>query len=91
MQILRLPEIEFMKRVLQDPSNEWSEKAAKVFYVSLWKLLIDARTSERRNKLKPKKSRRKVLYSSDDGGWWEENASDKLNVIICEKKSATKP
>lgn len=29
------------------------EKKAKVFYISLWKLLIDARTRERKQKLKP--------------------------------------
>ena len=77
MQILRLPEIEFMKRVLHDPSNEWSEKAVKVFYLSLWKLLIDARTTERRNKLKPKNSTRKFMHVTEGPGWWEENSSDK--------------
>ena len=30
------------------------EKKAKVFYNSLWKLLIDARTRERKKKLQPK-------------------------------------
>ena len=100
MQILRLPEIEFMKRILNDPSNEWSEKAAKAFYLSLWKLLIDARTSERRNKLKLKNSTRKEcgwrIHGSTDGGWWEESSSDKIHndkihIKICDKKSATKP
>ena len=52
MQILRLPEIEFLKRVLADPANDWKEEVAKKFYISLWKKLIDARTTERKNKLK---------------------------------------
>ena len=54
MQILRLSEIEFIQRVMSDPSNKWSEKRAKMFYSgkhSLWELLIDQRTKERRNKL----------------------------------------
>ena len=54
MQILRLSEIEFIKRVLNDPGNRWNEKAAKEFYLLLWKRLIDARTVQRRNKLKRK-------------------------------------
>ena len=54
MQILRIPEIEFIKRVLNDPTNHWGEKQAKCFYDSLWKKLIDARTKERKNKLRRK-------------------------------------
>ena len=49
MQILRIHEVEFMKRVLNDPTNHWGEKQAKSFYDSLWKKLIDARTRERTN------------------------------------------
>ena len=54
MQILRIHEVEFMKRVLNDPTNHWGEKQAKRFYDSLWKKLIDARTRERTNKLRRK-------------------------------------
>ena len=35
-----------------------SEKAAKEFYLSLWKILIDARTRQRDSKLKAKAKRR---------------------------------
>ena len=53
MQILRIPEIEFLQRLMRaNPSM--GEKAAKAFYTSLWKLLIDARTAERKKKLKYK-------------------------------------
>ena len=55
MQILRLHEIEFIKRVLNDSTNHWSEKQAKSFYDALWKKLIDARTKERKNKLRRKR------------------------------------
>jgi kinesin family protein 2/24 len=53
LQILRLPEVEFVERVLKAAPG-WGEKMAKAFYVSLWKLLIDARTADRKQKLKPK-------------------------------------
>ena len=43
MQILRLPETEFLSRVMQS-NPKIGEKRAKVFYTALWKLLIDART-----------------------------------------------
>ena len=52
MQILRLPETEFMARVMKS-NPKIGEKRAKIFYMSLWKLLIDARTRERKEKLKP--------------------------------------
>ncbi|KAI8807855.1 P-loop containing nucleoside triphosphate hydrolase protein [Cladochytrium replicatum] len=49
-QILRLPEGEFLERCLRCPGVE--EKRAKAFYVKLWSLLIDARTADRKKKLK---------------------------------------
>ena len=43
---------EFLERVMKS-NPKIGEKKAKVFYISLWKLLIDARTRERKKKLKP--------------------------------------
>ena len=54
LQLLRLPETEFLERVMTGNPN-LGEKRAKAFYTSLWKLLIDARTKERKNKLKLRK------------------------------------
>ena len=51
-QMFKLPETLFVQRVLDDPSNAWTEKKAKAFYSDLWELLIVARTAERRKKMK---------------------------------------
>ncbi len=56
MQMLRVPETEFIGRILQH-HPAMGEKKAKLFYVSLWKLLIDARTKERKEK-----TRRRVVH-----------------------------
>ena len=44
MQMLRMPETEFIGRILE-VHPEVGEKGAKLFYVALWKLLIDARSN----------------------------------------------
>ena len=54
-QLLSLPESELLSRLQADGL---SEKAAKEFYLSLWKILIDARTRQRDSKLKAKAKRR---------------------------------
>lgn len=54
MQLLRIPETEFLERVMTSNPNI-GEKKAKVFYTSLWQLLIDARTVERKTKLRSTK------------------------------------
>ena len=54
-QLLSLPESEFLTRL---ESDGLSEKAAKDFYLSLWKNFIDARTRERDSKLKAKAKKR---------------------------------
>ena len=76
MQILRVSEIEFMRRLLDDPSNGWSEVTAKNFHVSLWKLFIDARTKERKKKLNRGKNARKKEYTKHD---WRILHSNKEN------------
>merc|ERR1712200_23029 len=50
-QLLRIPEIEFIERVLRSDPKAGS-KAAKVFYDKLWKIFIDARTADRKKKTK---------------------------------------
>ena len=53
MQILRLPEADFIERaMLACPA--FSEKTALEFHKSLWRLLIDARTKDRKAKMKSK-------------------------------------
>ena len=54
-QLLSLPESEILTRLQTDGL---SEKAAKEFYLSLWKILIDARTKQRDSKLKAKAKKR---------------------------------
>ena len=49
--MLRIPETEFIGRILEH-HPEVGEKAAKLFYVALWKLLIDARSKERKTKVR---------------------------------------
>ncbi|KAJ3331949.1 vacuolar protein sorting-associated protein 45 [Blyttiomyces sp. JEL0837] len=56
-QILRLPEAEFIDRCCQCPGVE--PKAAKAFYLKLWKLLVDARTKTRNAKWKDLTTRMK--------------------------------
>ena len=53
MQILRLHEAEFIEKAIKSHPS-WGEKAAEAFHANLWKLLIDARTKDRKNKLKVK-------------------------------------
>lgn len=45
----RIPESEFIRRVLLNPAIE-DEKKAKVFYLKLWTLVVDARTKQRTEK-----------------------------------------
>ncbi len=56
MQLLRIPETEFLDRIMTS-NAKIGEKKAKVLYTKLWKRLIDARTADRRRKLKPKGKR----------------------------------
>ncbi|KXS15946.1 P-loop containing nucleoside triphosphate hydrolase protein [Gonapodya prolifera JEL478] len=49
-QILRLPEGDFLARCLRSPGV--TPKRAKAVYIKLWGLLIDARTADRKKKLK---------------------------------------
>jgi hypothetical protein len=51
--MLRIPETDFIERLLAN-SPSMGEKRAKLFYTSLWKKLIDARTKERKEKTKKK-------------------------------------
>lgn len=53
MQILRIPEATFVERVM-DANPKWDEKRALNFHKALWRLLIDARTKDRKEKLIPK-------------------------------------
>ena len=52
MQILKLSEPVFVERVLK--SSNWGEKRALEFYKKLWSKLIDARTKDRKDKMKSK-------------------------------------
>ena len=52
MQLLRLPEAVFIDRVLK--ASKWGEKRAVMFYKQLWSKLVDARTKDRKDKLKAK-------------------------------------
>ena len=54
-QLLSLPESELLSRLQADGLPE---KQAKEFYLSLWKLFIDARTKQRDSKLKAKAKKR---------------------------------
>jgi len=76
MQVLRVPETDFIGRTMD--GSDWGEKRAKAFYVKLWKLLIDARTAERKEKLK-QKEKRDVEKEAEE--WLKEAAkNDKLDV-----------
>jgi hypothetical protein len=75
MQVLRIPETDFICRVMA--GSDFGEKRAKVFYTKLWKLLIDARTAERKEKLRAKQPKRNVKAEAD--AWLAEAAkNDKL-------------
>ena len=51
MQLLRIPETEFIGRILEHHPGH-GEKRAKLFYTTLWKLLIESRSKERKTKLR---------------------------------------
>ena len=52
-QILRLPEADFIRRITEG-KPKITEKAAKSVYEKLWAKLVDARTRERKKKVKAK-------------------------------------
>jgi len=52
-QILRLPEADFIRRIAEG-NPKITEKAAKSVYEKLWAKLVDARTRERKKKVKAK-------------------------------------
>jgi len=52
-QILSITEADFLSRII---SKKMGEKAAKEFYLSLWKLFIDSRNRDRKAKMRPLKS-----------------------------------
>ena len=52
-QILRLPEADFIRRIIEG-NPKMSEKAAKAVHDKLWAKLVDARTRERKKKVKAK-------------------------------------
>ena len=54
MQILKIPEASFVERVIQATDSKWGEKRATEFYTQLWSKLIDARTQDRKKKMKSK-------------------------------------
>ncbi len=64
MQILRVPEADFVCKAIEAHPS-WSEKAALSFYKKLWGLLIDARTKNRKQKLKCKDPWRKRMTEHD--------------------------
>ncbi len=72
MQLLRVPETDFIRRVMSGTTPAYGEKRAKAFYTSLWKLLIDARTAERKEKLRKKKPSRDVEREAEE--WLAEMA-----------------
>eukprot|EP01135_Chromosphaera_perkinsii_P000705 Nk52_evm17s150 gene=Nk52_evmTU17s150 len=53
-QIMELPESEFLSRIMLASDGKFGLKRAKVIYTKLWKMLIDARTRERKLKMKKK-------------------------------------
>ncbi len=79
-QLLRLPETEFISRVMESNSS-YGEKRAKAFYTSLWKLLIDARTSERKAKLKKKQKHfaNTAEEASEDLEWIKKCEGEAIN------------
>ena len=54
MQILKMPETSFVERVIKATDSKWGEKRATEFYTQLWSKLIDARTQDRKKKMKSK-------------------------------------
>ena len=52
MQILKMPETSFVERVIKATDSKWGEKRATEFYTQLWSKLIDARTQDRKKKMK---------------------------------------
>ncbi len=73
MQLLRVPETEFICRVMEGSNRTFEEKRTKAFYTSLWKLLIDARTAERKAKLRPKKPFSYKDYQQQAKEWLAEH------------------
>ena len=53
-QFLSLPETEILTRICDN--SKITEKMAKEYYVSLWKLMVDAKIRERKSRMKPLKS-----------------------------------
>ncbi len=83
MQLLRVPETEFICRVMEGSNRTFEEKRTKAFYTSLWKLLIDARTAERKAKLRPKKPFSYKDYQQQAKEWLVEhnrNEGEKFNL-----------
>jgi len=60
-QFLSLPESEILSRLMQ---NKMSEKDAKAFYIRLWKIFIDSKTKERRDKMRPIRKQRNLKSSN---------------------------
>jgi len=60
-QFLSLPESEILSRLMQ---NKMSEKDAKAFYIRLWKMFIDSKTKERRDKMRPIRKQRNLKSSN---------------------------
>ena len=96
MQILRIPEAEFVERVLKSCPN-WTEKRAITFYKGLWGLLIDARTKDRKERMRLKKGgtlkermKEHDEYVASVYGKDMEKKSDKIYVRIMEKSDKNK-
>ena len=58
LQLLRLPDAEFVRRILE-ANPKFGEKRAKTVYADFWSKLIDARTLARKQKMKKKKDTNK--------------------------------
>ena len=57
-QFLSLPETEILTRICTN--SQIGEKLAKEYYVSLWKLMVDARVRERKSKMMSDRRRKRL-------------------------------
>merc|ERR1712059_22773 len=91
-QLLRLPEVEFLERIVENNQGIEAPKA-KQFYDKLWGVLIDAQTKERKAKMKVNKLKRAPInYDSGESPVNSpEEETDKSVVIEIKMRGEQNP
>ena len=85
-QILRLPEADFIRRIIEG-NPKMSEKAAKAVHDKLWAKLVDARTRERKKKVKAKAPKMNLDEVYGVNPVHEQEKEGKISVHIYTKEN----